>query len=120
MKEERVGVDWEDMGRTVPEMWRVMLGWVSVKGSVLTRATGIRSGPPVAFPTTGRDTVKGMEGDVKLKSRGAGSTIVALAYSDRVSMFEVTLKVSRVKRSDTDGKGEPGCGKPGNAGTGAS
>lgn len=120
MKDERAGVEWGDMGRTVPAMWRVMLGWVSVNGSVLTRATAISSGPPVTFPATGRDTVKGREGEVKLKSRGAGSMMVALAYIDMVSGLDVTLKVSKVSRSDTGGKDEPGCGKPGNAGTAAS
>ena len=66
-----------------------------------------------------RRTVKGNEGVVKLNHSGAGSTIVALAWSDRLSFVEDTLRFWRVTRSPTEGKGMllPGCGKPGILGT---
>lgn len=77
MKEDSVGVESGDMGSTVPAMWRVILGCVSVNGSVLTSATGTCIS--VSLPVVGRDTINGRDGDVKLKDSGAGSMIVARA-----------------------------------------
>jgi len=77
-KEERVVADVAGSGRTVPEMWMVMFGWVRLKGATETEATGTGVEPDV-LDGGGRETINGNEGVVRLTVSGTGSIIVACA-----------------------------------------
>ena len=98
-----------------------MLGWVSVNGSVRIETTGARfvSDDVFASEQGGRDMMNGIEGDVMLNVRGAGSMSVARACSVTLCDSERTSKACRVMSCEMSGKGasRPGVGKPGIGGT---
>lgn len=89
-------------GRTVPWMSNVIFGCVSVKGAVVTEATG-RDKDDEAFDDEGSETTKGRRGEVKAKVGGAGSMMVAEACIVRLFESLYTLNDLRVTRSEKEG-----------------
>jgi hypothetical protein len=107
-------------GRTLPEMTRVMFGWVRENGCVETEAIwmpGETEGDE--GEDGGREAMKGIEGVVKLNVSGAGSMIVASALRIRLLDSVDTPNDWRVTSSGKEGKGvlRLGVGNPGNGGT---